>query len=230
MNKVKILTIAIPLTIILFIGLVFAEKKLSNYTPTGKVVYCIKDINRKDKLDVSSFTTKDVPITQITEDCVTNINDIKGMYAKENIYSNEILKKRRTGTQQTIDDYSLNVGEVETALSFQNLDDAVGGSVRKDDMIDIVFTNNAAAGSGTIMTKTLIENIKVLDVKTSAGKSVDREDKETPANVILIAVKPEDAHLIENMKQTGKIKLLKKNNSEEKYNPITVENGLIIGK
>lgn len=227
MNKTKILIISIIISIALFIGLIAVEKKLVNYTPTVKVVYCVKDIKRKEPLKPEYFNLRDVPITSIDINTIKSIDAINGMYAKENIYSNEPLNRNRIGSMNDIDSYILNSGEREMGISFDNIADCVGGTIRKDDVIDIIYTSTAAGGMGAA-TETKLQGIRVLGAVDASGKHVDATDKDTSAVTLIIAVTPQQGHMLASIFLTGKIKLFKVPYGDKEYKNITVQNEIVI--
>lgn len=226
LNKFKTIIISLIITVVVFISLIAVEKTLVKYTPTVKVVYCIKDIKRKEQLNPDNFILKDVPITSIDINTVKSINEIKDMYAKENIYANEVLNKNRIGSQSEVESYTLNEGEREMAITFENLADCVGGTIRKDDRIDIVFTLINNSNPLLCTTQSKLQGIRVLGAVDSTGKYIDSFDKNTPAVTLIIAAKPEECLLIENLQRYGKIKALKLPDKDKAYPDIIIQNGV----
>lgn len=215
------------ITVIVFISLIAVEKTLVKYTPTVKVVYCIKDIKRKEKLNSDNFILKDVPITSVDINTVKSMDEIKGMYAKENIYANEVLNKNRIGSQSQVESYTLNEGEREMAITFENLADCVGGTIRKDDKIDIIFTLINNNNPLLCTTQTKLQGIRVLGAVDSTGKYIDPLDKNTPTVTLIIAAKPEECHIIENLQRYGKIKALKVPDKDKVYPNVIIQNGVV---
>lgn len=210
MNKTKAIMIAVVLTIVSFIGLVMLEKKLSNYTPMGTVVYSKKDIKRKEALDSSQFELKSVPLTQITVDSIKSLDEIEGKYAVENIYAGEALIKQRIGSREESGNLFVEDGEIEVAFTFQNIADVLGGKLRKDDIVDVLYTSTVSAVNPIAETKIILEDVKVIEARLADGSPIDDTDKLTPTSLIIFAMKTEDVIRLEGYKNKGTIKLVKK--------------------
>lgn len=195
----------------------------------ANVVWSVGTTNRKDPLDPANFMLKAVPVTQVTNDSVRTLEELEGMYAKEVVLPDEALKKNRIATKGDIHGFSLDEGYIEYGLSFERLEDAVGGKLRKDDIIDIIQTTTTTGSDPIIETKSLIENVKIVDARSSGGISIDREDTATPANIILLGLSPEDALIVENVKSTSKLKLVRKDDASKTgvYENKKVQNGLV---
>lgn len=225
--KVKIFIVTLIATILIFLGVVGIEKKIINYTPTKDAVFAIGATKGKEKLDITDFTVRKVPISQITEGTVTNLSELKEMYAKENIYAGDILNKNRIAKYSELYNYELKPGEREIALNFKSVDACVGGTLRKDDIVDIEFTSSPSGLNSNAVTKTLIQGIRILGAKDASGKYIDEANKDLSAVTLLIAATPEKSALISNNETKGKFKLLKVPDSDKEstYTPVIVIDG-----
>ena len=95
MNKKKIVTISLVLTIILCAVLVYTEKKIVNFTPKTTVLVSLKEIGEDTELNSIDFIEKSVDIDLVTIGAIKSKDEIKGKYALEKIYPNEIVNRNR---------------------------------------------------------------------------------------------------------------------------------------
>lgn len=227
MSKTKKFIISLVASITIFMAIVAIEKTVVKYTPMVKAVYCTKDVSRREQLTQASFGTKDIPITSVNSDTVLSMNSIINMYAKDNIYSGELLNKNRIGTKDSIESLNLNPGERAISLSFQNLEDCVGGTLRKDDIVDVIFTNTTTANNLNVITQTKFNNLRIINAIDASGRVLDKADTAMPATTFIFAASPTIDMTLANLKQSqGKITLMKVPNDDKKGFNITIQNGI----
>src|ERR1700719_1229262 len=90
---------------------------------------------------------------------------------------------------------------------------AVAGFVIPGTMVDVLVTGQVAGGGGNI-TRTILENVRVL----AAGQKIeqDRDGKPQPVPVITLLVTPEDASRLTMASTQGKIQLALRNTIDTK--------------
>ena len=226
-NKAKLLIILSIVVILSFTGLVMISKKISNYVPTVKALYCVNNIDRKTKLLEKSFILKDIPITQVGTDTIYKISDIDSKYAIENIYANEFVKKQRIGDIKNTSMYTLNPNEVEVAISNTNIGEVLGGTIRKDDIIAIVYTNNPTASKPVTTTEITLKNIKVLTVLDNTGNYIDKLDSRV-ASTLILGTTVKNAAIIDNYKLNGKIDIVRMQGEYSDSSTTNVVDGKIV--
>lgn len=226
-NKGKLLIILAIVVIISFTGLVALSKKISNYVPTVKAVYCINKVERKTKLDVKNFILKDIPITQVNGDTIYKISDVDHKYAVENIYASEFVKKQRIGDIKNTSIYTLKPDDVEVAISSLGIGESLGGIVRKDDFIAIAYTNNPTATQPIPSTKIILKGIKVLTVLDNNGNYIDKLDSGV-ASTLILGMNIKNAAILGNCKLSGKIDIIRIQNGYSDPIVTTVIDGKLI--
>ena len=228
LNKSKILLFSVVLSIGLFIGIVAMEKTMVKYTPKIKVLYSKSEINIKEPLDPSKFQLKEVDVTSINIDTVRSFAEIKDKFAVQNIYPGEALNSKRMGTEKDVNNSKLEIGKREFCLKFDNIEDALGGTLRKDDVVDIIYTTTSTQNDAKTKTITLVQTVSVLKVLDGSGRELTVDDKNIPATQIFFGLEPKMGHLIENLRSKFKIKLLRAPVGDKSYDTITIADGVII--
>jgi pilus assembly protein CpaB len=91
---------------------------------------------------------------------------------------------------------------------------AVAGFVIPGTMVDVLVTGSAAGGANQYITRTILENVRVL----AAGQKVeqDRDGKPQTVPVITLLVSPEDADKLTMAASQGKIQLALRNTIDTK--------------
>lgn len=230
MTKFKIVILTSIIAITLFFGLIKIEKILVNRTPTMKVVYCTKTVKQKQPLMRSDFIEKEVPITEASKETIKSLNEIDGLFAKADIYSGEALNKNRIATEKEVGSTVLDKDKRAMAIAFPKPEDVVGGSLRKGDIVDILYTTKPSDVDKSIKTYTLIKNLTILEAMDTQGKIIDESDKLTTASTFKFSLQPEMAHLITNIEPTGTLKLIQSSTADNSYNNITIINGQVVTK
>lgn len=210
MRNPKVLVLSILLATGAFLGILVMERTIIKITPTFKVVYCIKDIKRKEMLKASDFIEKQIPMDLVSlNTTVKNKAEIEGMYAAEDIYANEILNKNRMGTQAEVISYRINPGEEEFAINFENVADCVGGIIRKDDMVNIYLTNNITSSLPVSKTELKVMGLRVLGAKDSTERYIDKFEKDSSARIILLAGTTQMVSKVWTLQAMGKLRITK---------------------
>src|SRR6202030_1104364 len=104
---------------------------------------------------------------------------------------------------------------------------AVAGFVIPGTMVDVLVTGQVAGGGGNI-TRTILENVRVL----AAGQKIeqDRDGKPQPVPVITLLVTPEDASRLTMASTQGKLQLALRNTIDTKVvSPAPVMQATLFG-
>lgn len=227
MNKKRIITLSILLTIILSILLVYIERKLINYTPKTTVVLAIKEIEQGEELKSNNFIEKKVEADLVTIGTIKNKEELLGKCALEKIYPNEILNKNRIVDKNDPTNTLLGINEREFSIPVALLDDPLAGTLRANDKVDILFTNTQTSNSEA-RTRTLVKQARIVGALDSSGKKLLPTDKNIMSAAVLFAGTSEDAAKVANSMYAGRFKLVKIPTSSKTSENIIVESGEVI--
>lgn len=226
MRKKSVVILAVIVAVISFLGLIALERTIIKMTPTMKVIYCVNDVKRKDPLNKSNFVERNVPINLVSlSSAVKSMDEINGLYAIDNIYSNEILNRSRIGTLSEVESYKLNKGEQEFSLSFDSIADCVAGILRKDDIIYIYLSSAATLNSTVSKTQVEVKGVRVLGAKDNAGNYIDKFDKNASATTLLLAGSTEMVSYVYSLQAMGKLKITKASDEENTTRSAIIMNG-----
>ena len=186
--------------LLLIIGILYFvyQKQIKDATnpvrvPIAKVTIQPKTLITDDMIEYIS-----VPAVTVRKNTITNKTSIVGKYSNYNtmipagsMFYNETLVK-----QESLPDSALiSVGEDEILYNFKvNMETSYQNSIMPGSTIDIYM--KAVNDEGKLMVGRLLENVKVLAVRTSDGKNVFENTNETriPA-YIFFGVSP-DIHIM----------------------------------
>lgn len=221
--KGKYIVVSAIVTIILFTMLIYVEKKVSG-TATQTYVLVVKqniNVDRYTKLDKTMFEQRQVPAF-LAEDAVKGFDEVNSKYALENLYSFEILRKVMIGNKNDTPVVDIDSDKRELAIPVSTLADGAAGQIRKGTYVDVLFTNNTTADEPVIKTETLLEKVKVLGVTDSNGLLMDGSRSGQVA-AVLVAVTPQDAHMLTNKERKGKFRLIVASVNAAEYDKVTVK-------
>lgn len=219
----KYIVISMIVTIILFIMLVYVEKKIAG-TATQTDVLVVKhnvNIDRYTKIDSTMFEQKEVPAF-LAENAVKDFDEVSSKYALENLYSSEILRKVMVGNKNDTPVIDIDLDKRELAIPVTSLVDGAAGQIRKGTYVDVLFTNNITSEEPQIKTETVLEKVKVLGVTDSNGLLLDGSNGGQAA-AVLVAVTPQDAHILTNKERKGKFRLIVASVNAVEYDKVTVK-------
>lgn len=143
----------------------------------------------------------------------TRKEECLGRALVSSIVENELLLEAKLAPKEGGAGLSVTIPEGMRAVSVQvNEVIAVAGFVLPGSMVDVLVTGSP--GSGENITKTLLENIRVL----AAGQQIeqDKEGKPHTVPVITLLVTPEDANKLTMAANQGRIQLALRNTIDTK--------------
>lgn len=152
-NNLKRITISALVAVILFISLIVIQSSILNQEEKQTVYQVIKDIPSGTKLTESNINeylaTKDVQLSLIPSDYVTDTSVLIGKYVNRNYKAKDIITI--DGVTDTENIYTNNIKHpVEVSFSTSNLASSVAGILREGDYINIYglrrVSNNLSNG------------------------------------------------------------------------------------
>lgn len=206
----------------------FKKVQVSANTPALKmtnIVVAATPLKLGTRLDKSMLKTMPWPSTSKPEGMFSDPMEVANRAVITNISENEPILAEKLASTDSGAGLSATIPEGMRAVSV-SVNDVVGvaGFVTPGTMVDILVTGSTVGvgggGNGTV-TRTILENIKVL----AAGQKmdVDREGKPENVPVITLLVTPEDAGKLTMASTQGKIQLALRNTVDTKAtNPAPV--------
>lgn len=168
-KKIKGFMITIVLLCVLAIGLFtytnfFSDREVIEY---ATIFVANKDIIAYTEIDAGLFTTKQMPKDAVVDGMITDLEDVKGTYAKGAIYKGDIL------TQATVTKNNDEAGLIYT----MNFQPTYSGDIAFGDIVDVY--NIAPDGKISIMYK----GKKIQRAKTTQAAVVEDGSYEQAATL-----------------------------------------------
>ncbi len=191
-NTVTIIGV-VAIILILFFGYRYQIKK--QVSPVTGIPVAAQTIQPRTKITADMLEYIDVaPIVLQKGEVITNKNLIIGKYSNYNtiIPKGSMFYNATVINEEELPDSAfIEVADGEVPYNFPvTMDSTYGNSIYPGNYIDIYM--KAEGKDGKLMVGKLLENVKVLAVKDSAGRHVfeNSEESRTPAYLIF-GVKPE---------------------------------------
>lgn len=221
--KGKYVVISTLITIFLFVLLVYIEGKITGEDFKTQVLIVKQNvmIDKFEKLDPSMFELKKVPAF-IATNAVSSFDEINSKYALDELYSGEVLRKEKIGDKNNTPLIEVQPNMRKLAIPINSLADGLAGQIGKGTFVDILFTNSPTSSEPNIKTETILQKVKVLGVTDSNGVLLDQSERKQVSAVIL-AVTPEQAHLLVNKERKGKFTLIGASENSITYKNIVVK-------
>jgi pilus assembly protein CpaB len=173
------------------------------------------------RLDASNLRVISWPANQPVAGMFTRIEDCTNRALITPLAENEPVLEGKLAPKEAGAGLPATIPEGMRALTVAANDVvAVAGFVTPGTMVDVLVTGQAP-GANTRITKTILENVRVL----AAGQKIeqDREGKPQPVPVITLLVTPEDATKLTMASTQGRIQLALRNTIDsKKYDPSPV--------
>jgi len=204
----------------------FKKAEVSASGPTLRmttIVVANEPLKVGTRLDASKVKTIQWPSGAKPEGMFSDITDVANRAVINNIAENEPILAANLASTESGAGLSATIPEGMRAVSV-SVNDVVGvaGFVTPGTMVDVLVTGNTVGpGGSSSVTRTILENIKVL----AAGQKMeqDREGKPENVPVITLLVTPEDAGKLTMASTEGKIQLALRNTVDTKStNPAPV--------
>jgi pilus assembly protein CpaB len=186
-----------------------------------RIVVAAEPLKLGTRLDASNVRTIPWPQGQPVAGMFTKIEDVANRALITSVAENEPILDSKLASLQSGAGLAATIPEGMRAMSVA-VNDVVGvaGFVTPGTMVDVLVTGALSGSSGNI-TRTILENVRVL----AAGQKVeqDREGKPQTVPVITLLVTPDDAAKLAMASTEGKIQLALRNTIDTKsMNPPAV--------
>lgn len=219
----KYIVISMIITLILFFVLIYVEKKITgtDIKANALVLKHNMQVGKYEKLDQSMFDIKQVPAF-LAAGAVSSLDEICGKYALTDLLSDEILRKEKIGGKNQTPLVDVAANKRKLAIPIASLADGVAGQVRKNTVVDILYTNTPSTEDAVAKTETLLQNVKVIGATDANGVLLD-ESSGGQISAVLVEVTPQEAHLLVNKERKGKFRLLGVPDGAVPYEKIVVK-------
>jgi pilus assembly protein CpaB len=180
------------------------------------IVVAAEPLRIGTRLDPTKLKTIQWPSTAKPQGMFSDIADVANRAVIKDIAENEPILADNLATAEAGAGLSATIPEGMRAVSVP-VNDVVGvaGFVTPGTMVDVLVTGQSAGvGGGASVTRTILENIRVL----AAGQKFeqDREGKPENVPVITLLVAPEDAAKLTMASTQGRIQLALRNTVDTK--------------
>ena len=136
--------ISFIMSVVIFLGLIVVQNKFSNNISYKKVVSCIQAVPAGTLITEDNisqyFTTKNVNILDVSENAITDVNELLEKQSIISFAANEVVS--RTGFENTTKEVSEFKNPVELSISVSDLGNITGGKIRGGDSINITMSVN----------------------------------------------------------------------------------------
>jgi pilus assembly protein CpaB len=178
--------------------------------PMSQIVVASKALPLGTRLDASMVRTIGWPANEPATGMCTRMQDCLNRALITPVSENEPIMQNKLAPIAAGAGLAAVIPPGMRAMSVA-VNDVVGvaGFVTPGTMVDILVTGATAAGQGGNITRTILENVRVL----AAGQKVqqDQEGKPQTVSVITLLVAPEDAVKLAMGSTQGKIQLAQRN-------------------
>ena len=181
---------------------------------TEQVVSAAADVPVGTKLEASHLKMISLPSDAISEGNFTSLDEAIGRVAIQPIYAGEILLDKRFTEHAGGSPLAAVVEQGKRALTVR-VDDVIGvaGFLLPGNRVDVVSTKRKS-GSRETLSRTIVENLKVLAVDQTASS-----DKDDPVIVraVTLEVTPKEAEMIVKATEEGNVQLTLRNPMDIAY-------------
>src|ERR1019366_1197803 len=199
-----------------FVFTQFRKLALAKSMPTIQVVVSSKPLPLGTRLQAGDLKLVTWPANQPVQGMYTRIEDCVNRAVITSMVENEPLLEGKLAPREGGAGLSATIPDGMRAVSVMvNEVIDVAGFVVPGTMVDVLVTGaSASGGMNTTITRTFLENIRVL----AAGQKIeiDRDGKPQAVPVITLLVTPEEANALTMASTQGRIQLALRNTMDSK--------------
>ena len=209
--------VAIPLALLASI-LVYRQLSRAASAPghigSTKIVVAAAALSPGTRLDAENVRQIDWPATKPMDGMFSRVEDCAGRVLVMSLRENEPILEGSLAPKDSSAGLSAMIPSGLRAVSVA-VNDVVGvaGFVQPGTTVDVLATG-AAEGQGTSLTRTILENIRVL----AAGEKVQPDKQGAPqtVSVVTLLVSPDQANILTLASTQGRIQLALRNSGDTK--------------
>jgi pilus assembly protein CpaB len=196
---------------------------------TQRIVVAAVPLQVGTRVDANNLKTIPWPSSEPVVGTFTRIEDCANRALITPVAANELIVEGKLAPREAGAGLPATIPDGMRAMSVA-VNDVVGvaGFVIPGTMVDVLVTGKAATGNADNVTRTILENVRVL----AAGQKIeqDREGKPQTVPVVTLLVAPEDAARLAMASTEGKIQLALRNTIDsKKVNPPAVMEAVLFG-
>lgn len=204
-NRVVVGLICIVLALVVCFGMTpMFNNALSS---TTQIVRVSSDIKMGDVITSKMVTTVDVGAYNLPSGVIRDTSEIIGKYANTDMYKNDyVLSSKVSDTSMLKNDYlsKLNGQNRAISLSIQFFAGGLSGKLEQGDIVSLIASDYGDMRE--TVTPTELQYVEIIATTSSDGSDTDTQDTESNlASTITVLATPEQARLIAEIEQKGKI-------------------------
>ncbi len=208
-NRIVLGAICIVVSLIICFGLT----PMFNHVVKAKVelVRVTKEIKKGEQITASMLTKVEVGGYNLPASVVLELNDVVGKYANADLYKGDyILKDKLSDSPMLKNAYLSNLNGKNRAISvsIKSLAGGLSGKLEPGDIVSLI-----ASDVGELRETMLLPELTYVEIiATTASDGLDNniqeqsgEEENELASTITVLVSPEQARLLAELEQTGRI-------------------------
>jgi pilus assembly protein CpaB len=174
----------------------------------AQVVSAAVDIPVGTRIEATHVRVLALPASAVTSGSITGLDEALGRVAVQPLYAGEILLQKRLAEYAGGGALAAVIEPGKRAVTVR-VNDVIGvaGFLAPGSRVDVVATRRAAEGHSN-MSKTLVENLKVLAVDQTV--STDKNDP-VVVRAVTLEVSPKEAEQLVKATEEGKVQLTLRN-------------------
>lgn len=191
--KIGTVLIMLALGIIAFVCLNVAARNLNgNYEKTNLAI-SIQAIPQNTEITSENLSKyfrveNNVNVDMLTEDSVTDLQELVGLYANEDIHDRETIVRSSFSSEKDKKMEYRNPDEISFAVD--TCASAVSGTLRKGDYVNVYVTDESLPEAEKVL-----ENVYISDAFDSSGVKIEAGDKTTVATIFNIYIERNEEKL-----------------------------------
>ena len=140
-KKVSTLTIALILTIVVFIISTYMQKKLINYEPTIKCLVLTDNILANELVSEEKFKEANLPMSLLANTrVIQDFSEIEGMYARGDIFEGQIAIRNQFDTRENLSIFEADKGKEKISIKIQSAEHGASYTIKRNSYVNVYAT------------------------------------------------------------------------------------------
>lgn len=199
--------LSLIVSVVIYIGLLVIQQNVLQPNGTSKVYLANEDITKgtiiTDENISQLFKEKKVDSDLKVTNSITDKKELMNKIINEDIEKGQVVSNNNLLNKASL--LASIKDSVEVSVKVSDLSQAVGGTIREGDIINISEINNA-----TKQNEKVLEKVYVNRVFSNEGKKIEKQDKTSAVTINMIIAK-EDEEKLNNAIGRGAIRISKEN-------------------